>query len=113
MCIEEKINSMVERFNRRVEKDENLRSYVGDLERRIAIHINDADITYVTDLHEGRLAHVKRGEKDGADIILTTDKATMLGLLDGTIKPMKAYALKKFKLKASLQDILLMKKLLK
>ncbi len=36
----------------------------------------------------------------------------MTGLLDGSVKPMKAYATKKLKIKASLQDLMLMRKVL-
>ena len=113
MCIEEKLAALVDKFNMKVDEDENLASYVKDMERKIQIEFTDTDECYWLELKNSKLSQLQKGRIDDADIVLTTDKETMKGLLNGTIKAMKAYATRKLKIKAALQDILLMKKLIK
>ena len=111
MCIKDKLGKLVAHFNKKAESDEQLKEYVDGMERSIVFNLTD-DKAYNTKLSNSQLSDVIEGGIDDAEIIIETDKATMLGLLDGSVKPMKAYATKKLKIKASLQDMMLMRKLM-
>ncbi len=111
MSLEEQLKKMVDKFNDSVEKDENLRDYIKDMDRTIRIDITDGD-TYLLKLHDCNMTFADEMEGDDVDIKVTASDSTMAGLIDGSVKPMKAYATKKLKIKASLQDLMLMRKLL-
>ena len=109
--MEDKLQEMIDKFNNRIEKDEKLRKNLEGIERKIMLIITDGD-TYNFELRDLKLSPLSKGEIPDADVTITTDTETMTGLLDGTIKPMKAYATKKISFKASVRDMLLLKKLL-
>ena len=109
--MEEKLQQMIDKFNERIEKDEKMKKNLEGINRKIMLVIKDGE-TYNFELKDLKLSPLAKGEIDDADVVITTDTETMTGLLDGTIKPMKAYATKKISFKASVRDMLLLKKLL-
>lgn len=113
MCIEEKLTELIEKFNMKVEEDENLANYVKDMKRKILIEFTDTNESYWVVLKDTKLSALQKGRIEHADIVITTDKETMKGLLNKTVRVLKAYALGKLRVTASLEDKLLIKKLLK
>lgn len=57
-------------------------------------------------------SYVKRVESEKPDITIEMSNETFRALANGELSPLRAYALKKVKVKASLKDIMLLKKLL-
>ncbi|MDY6985591.1 MAG: SCP2 sterol-binding domain-containing protein [Candidatus Thermoplasmatota archaeon] len=55
---------------------------------------------------------VKRIESEEPDIVIEMSSETFRALANGELSPLRAYALKKVKVKASLKDIMLLKKFL-
>ena len=54
-----------------------------------------------------------KGDLEDADVRITSDMETFTGIFSQEINPMKAYAQKKLKVKASFADLMLLQKLFK
>ncbi len=111
MSVEESIASLVDRFNRRVERTPAVREELDGLARTIAIRLTDGG-SYSVDLDRARLSNLRTGRADGSDLTITTDVATFEGLLRKEIGPMKAIVTGKLKIEGSLEDKLLLRRLL-
>ncbi len=109
--IEETLAGLVERFNRHAERNPGVRAELKGVERTIAIRLTDEG-QYAVDLKDGQLTHLRCGHADGADLTITTDQATFVGLIQKEIGPMKALVTHKLKIDGTLEDKLLFRKLL-
>jgi putative sterol carrier protein len=109
--IEETLASLVERFNRRAATHPGTREELGTLARTISIHLTDEG-DYAVDLREGSLQNLRTGAAPQADVTITTDRETFLGLVKKEIGPMKALVTRKLKIDGSLEDKLLFRRLL-
>jgi len=109
--IEETLASLVERFNRRASTTPAVREELGSLRRTIQVHVTDEG-QYAVDLRDGQLQNLRTGRPEHADLTITTDRATFLGLVKREIGPMKALVTRKLRIDGSLEDKLLFRKLL-
>jgi putative sterol carrier protein len=109
--IEETLASLVDRFNRHADRNPAVREELNGLVRTIAVHLTDEG-NYAVDLREGHLQNLRSGLAPGADLTITTDEATFLGLVRKDIGPMKALVTRKLSIDGSLEDKLLFRRLL-
>jgi putative sterol carrier protein len=109
--IEETLAGLVERFNRRADQNPAVRAELVGLKRTIAIKLTDEG-QYAVDLKDGKLTELRSGKPSRADVTITTDQATFLGLIQKEIGPMKALVTRKLMIDGSLEDKLLFRKLL-
>lgn len=106
------IKNKIEKFNEDIDnriKDEKLKEKLEKVTRRVQIEITD-DENYNFILSSGRIADFSKGNIENPDARIISDKATLEGILKGEIKPIKAWATKKIRIKASLEDVLMLKK---
>ncbi|UCC94019.1 MAG: SCP2 sterol-binding domain-containing protein [Thermoplasmata archaeon] len=108
--VKELLENAVEQFNEKSAADEKFRKEVEGKTRTIQFTLDDGR-SWNFKLDDGHIDGVHDGPLEGADISITTDEETIRGIFDGSISPMRAYALKKIKFKASLQDLLTLRKL--
>jgi len=111
MTTEETLASLVDRFNRKAEKNPAMAEELAGLDRTIVVHFTDEG-SYAVDLHDGRLANLRTGSAPRPDLKITTDSATLRGLIAKEIGPMKALVTRKLSIDGSLEDKLLFRKLL-
>ncbi|MGI0053545.1 MAG: SCP2 sterol-binding domain-containing protein [Thermoplasmata archaeon] len=109
--IEETLAGLVERFNRHVAQNPALRTELTGIDRTIAIRITDGE-RYALELRSGELTALRTGTVPRADLTVTTDEATFLGLVRKEIGPMKALVTRKLAIEGTLEDKLLFRKLL-
>jgi putative sterol carrier protein len=104
------LTQAIDKFNCRAKSDDKLKAQLADMDRRILIEFHDCDPCHMhlKDLEIGDFAD---GNMDPVEIKVVTDQATMKALLKGEVNAMKAYATGKIKFKASLTDLLTLKKL--
>ena len=110
MTVEPMIKRMIEKFEHRVAKDDEVREKVMPVDKTInidlgtefySLHVKDAAIQeYKTELIEN------------ADITLITTPEYLTQLVEGELRPMRAYATKKIQVKGKIQDIMHLKTLL-
>ncbi|MCI0479524.1 SCP2 sterol-binding domain-containing protein, partial [Candidatus Uhrbacteria bacterium] len=101
----------VRKFNERAKDDPKVRDELKGVERRVVIKLSDGP-TYSTHLKECALSSLAVGDAPGAEITIESDKSTMLALMKKEMGPMKAMALKKIRIKADIEDIFRLRKLL-
>lgn len=110
--IEEDLGRLVERFNKKSEATPSLRGELEGITRTIAIQLTD-EKTYGIDLADARLSHLRELEPGSpADLTITTDRLTFEGLVAKQIGPMKALFTQKLSITGSLEDKLLLRRLL-
>jgi putative sterol carrier protein len=100
----------IDKFNCKAKSDEKLKAQLADMDRRILVEFHDCDPCHMH-LKDLAIKDFADGNIDSAEVKVVTDQATMKALLKKEINAMKAYATGKIKFKASLTDILTLKKL--
>lgn len=111
MTIEETLASLVERFNRHMERSPAAAQELDGVERTIAIRLSDAG-SYAVDLVRGRLRNLRSGAPDDAQLRISTDARTFQELVTKEIGPMKALVTRRLSIDGSLEDKLLLRRLL-
>ena len=111
MTVEETLTGLVERFNRKVERTPALADELRGVGRTIAIRLGAAG-SFAVDLAGGRLTNLRRGAPEKVDLSITTDLATFEGLVAKEIGPMKALVTRRLAIDGSLEDKLLLRRLL-
>lgn len=106
--MEEMLKKIVEEFNKKAE-NKKLKNKISELDRKIVIEIID-DKTYHMHLCNGKISNFGVGEID-SDIKIIFDSITLRKLINKEMSPIKAYATKKLKIKASITDLLKIKSL--
>ena len=104
------LNSMIEKFNSKVATDEKLQKDLEGIERTIQIDVTDG-AKYYTTLRNKHADTLVEGSIDNPDILISADEATLRGLINKEINPIKAFLItKQLKVKASLEDKLRLRK---
>jgi putative sterol carrier protein len=111
VTIEETLVALVDRFNRKVERTPALAEELRGVHRTIAIRLGGS-ASYAVDLTDGRLANLRSGTPAKADLSIATDPATFEGLVAKEIGPMKALVTRRLAIDGSLEDKLLLRRLL-
>jgi putative sterol carrier protein len=109
--IEETLAGLVDRFNRHAAQNPGVQHELRGVARTIAIKLTD-ERSYALELRDGRLTGLRSGSPSRADVTITTDQATFLGLVRREIGPMKALVTRKLAIDGTLEDKLLFRKLL-
>ncbi|HTT16626.1 MAG TPA: SCP2 sterol-binding domain-containing protein [Thermoplasmata archaeon] len=111
MTVEETLAGLVERFNRKVERTPALAEELHGIARTIAIRLGPAG-SFAVDLSGGRLTNLRSGSPAHVDLAIDTDATTFEGLVTREIGPMKAIVTRRLSIEGSLEDKLLLRRLL-
>ncbi len=111
MTVLESLEALVERFNRHAERTPKVAEELQGLERTIAIRLSDEG-SYAVDLAGARLSNLRAGMPEHAHLKILTDSKTFEQLLSKEIGPMKALVTRKLSIEGSLEDKLLLRRLL-
>jgi putative sterol carrier protein len=107
--VKELLENAVNQFNEKSAGDPKFREDLQGKTRTIMFTLDDGQ-AWNFKLENAEIDGVHDGTLDNPDISIFTDEETIRGIFDGSISPMRAYALKKIKFKASLQDLLTLRK---
>ena len=108
------LENMVNKFNQKVDESEKLFDKLREISRTIQVELDD-NVFYHMRMVNGKIVEIiPEAVKDPElpDLRILTDSATFEGIMNKTVKPLKAYALQKIKIKGALKDRLLLKDLL-
>lgn len=100
----------VEKFNEKAKTDEKLQKELEGVERTVLVDLKDGP-KFNFMLKDMRIGDVAEGPIEAPDITIISDTTTLTALLKKEMGPMKAYATQKLKIKASLEDVLRLRKL--
>jgi putative sterol carrier protein len=109
--LETLIKEVIDKFNIQVQEDEKLKKQVEGMDRHIVLEFSDSDSSIRFYLKDNKISDFGRGKYDNPEIRIMSDVKTLAALIKKEMKPMKAIALGKVKFKASLTDLLAIKKL--
>jgi len=108
------LENMVSKFNQKVDDSEMLFERLKEVSRTIQIEL-DENVFYHMRMINGKIVEIvpeALKEPELPDLRILTDSRTFEGIMNKTVKPLKAYALKKIKIKGALKDRILLKDLL-
>ncbi len=109
MTIEPLLQDLVRKFNEKVQTDEKLQIELDGMNKMVLINL-ESEI-YNFHMHDKMITNFQTGTIVNPDITLESDPETIQGLIEGKIKPMKAFALRKVRVKGEIDDILRLRKL--
>ena len=108
--VSELLDEKVIEFNSRIDNEPNFSKMIEGKNRTICICVSDGD-TYASKLEDLRIEDFVRTEDITADLVVTANSETLIALIQREMSPIKAYMNGELKVKASLTDMLLLKKL--
>ena len=102
--MEDILEDIIDRANRKLSSDEELRSRTQGLERTIKVSVRGGSDYYL--LFKDSRVEVCEPEGD-PDIVLEADEETYRSLVSGDLSPFKAYMTGKLRVRASMEDMML------
>jgi putative sterol carrier protein len=102
------IQELIDKFHRKMEKDPNMKKEIEPLTKTINIDLGSE--TYSMKLKNAQMYDFVPMLLQEADITLITTPENMQALMDGTLRPMRAFVLKKIQIKGKIDDLLFLKK---
>ncbi|MDR0523304.1 MAG: SCP2 sterol-binding domain-containing protein [Candidatus Methanoplasma sp.] len=108
MSMQDSIQVWIDRFQSKVDSDEALRKELMPLKKTFNMDLGTEH--YSMRLEEGGIRGFAPVLADGADVTIRTTPASLQALMDGTLRPMKAYITKKISVEGKIQDLLFLKK---
>ena len=107
--IEEYLNAAIVEFNKKGETDPKLQKEMQGVRRVVEVEVSDGD-TYNFLLENAHVSGFQKGKVQNPDIRVIGSSETFDLLWKRELRPMKALALKKIQVKASLEDMLRLRK---
>ncbi|MEX2690214.1 MAG: SCP2 sterol-binding domain-containing protein [Candidatus Njordarchaeales archaeon] len=101
------INEVIERFS-----NPEITKSLANFTRTLKLEFPDIKTLYVLNIENGQLKEVKKESVEKADISVSMNSDTFIGVINKTISPVKAYMTGKIKVKGSMSDLLKLRKVL-
>ncbi len=79
--------------------------------RILELHVTDLDLRYWTELAEGRLGVLEKGEQEEAHIRISTSSDDLVSFVEGGSSLFSAYVSGRIRIEASFSDLLKLRKL--
>jgi putative sterol carrier protein len=108
MSVREELEATAMRFNAKVHEDPAFKREVEGIVRKVNFDLGHEKYNFI--LENEKIAGVSDGLLADPDMTVLSDPMTIHQLFTGELKPMKAWALKKVRIKGSLEDILKLRK---
>lgn len=109
MSMQQEIQAVIDRFHKKMEKDPELKKDVQHLVKVFNLDLGDE--SYTLRLKDAHIYAFEEGLDENADVTVITTPDNLRGLIDGTLRPMRAYVLKKIQIKGKIDDLMFLKKL--
>ena len=108
--VSELLDEKVIEFTSRIDSEPDFSKMIEGKNRTISICVSDGD-TYSSKLKDLRIEDFVRTDDSTADLVVTANSETLIALIQREMSPVKAYMKGDLKVKASLTDMLLLKRL--
>ena len=107
--IDDILNDTINKFNDKIATDEKLRSDLTGISRSIVLRLDDGR-RFNFQLSDCHASKPNVGDLDNPDISIESDEATLEALYKGEMRAMKAFALRKLRVKSTMEDLLRLRK---
>ena len=104
------LDEKVSEFNSRIKDEPKFSGVIEGKERSICISVSDGE-NYISNLKDMQLDPFVESEDTNKDLVVTATSDVLVALINKEMSPIKAYMTGDLKVKASLTDMLLLKKL--
>ena len=108
MTTQDRIQNLIDKFHDKMDRDEAARNEVAHLAKTFNIDLGDGG--YSLRLADARIVDFKDEVLPAADVTLSVSEADLNALIDGTLRPMKAYITKRIRIDGRLEDMMFLKK---
>jgi len=105
----ELLEQAITKFNDKARTDAKLQAELDGIERKVLVDCKDGP-KFNFLLRDRQIGPLLEGPVEAPDVIILSDSVTLTALLKKEMGPMKAYAMQKLKVKASLEDVLRLRK---
>ncbi len=106
--MESRIQELIDKCNRKMAENENMRKEVESLKKTFNFDLGTE--RYSMKLENAVIGDFKPEFAENADVVVTTTVEYFQQLLDGDLRPMRAYVTKKVTIKGKIQDLMFLKK---
>lgn len=107
--VEALLKETIDRFNKKVEGDPNLKAELQGVKKVIQVEITDGE-QYNFTLENAHVGELNKGATQNPDIRIIASSETLHQLRSGELRVMKAYATRKIQVKGSIEDLLRLRK---
>jgi putative sterol carrier protein len=108
MPVKQLLEDTIARFHERVAKDEALQNELAGINKKVNVNLVTEKYHFVID--NKRVVDFGEGLLECPDIVIESDPQTVEDLFSGKMKIMKAWALRKIKVKGSMEDVMRLRK---
>lgn len=108
MTMQPQIQLMIDKFYRKMEKDPNMKKEISHLSKTVNIDLGSE--TYSMKLKDAEIYDFVPTLLPDADMTITTTPENLQALIDGNLRPMRAFVLKKIQIKGKIDDLMFLKK---
>jgi putative sterol carrier protein len=105
----ELLEQAISKFNERARTDQKLHAELDGVVRKVLVDCKDGP-KFNFLLKDRQIGPLAEGPVETPDVTILSDSTTLTALLKKEMGPMKAYATQKLKVKASLEDVLRLRK---
>ena len=109
MTMEPKIQVLIDKFHRKMENDPEARDKVLPVKKTVTLDLGEE--VYSLRIEDAKILDFKPEAIPEPDITVKTTPEVFEQLVDGTLRPMRAYMTKKITVKGKLEDIVHLKSL--
>ena len=110
--MEEILKEWLEKVKKKIDEDEKVKKDLEEFDGVFQLEITDDDSYHVA-IKKSDVGELVKGGVDDPRLTVTTDTKTMKALMSGEMGAMKAFVLKKIKVKGSFEDIIRLRKFMK
>ena len=103
------LQDTIDRFHKKVECDPKIRQEMIGIKKCVNIDLGCESYHFI--LKDAHIDQLSDGMAECPDIIITSDPQTVEDLHTGKMKVMKAYALRKIRVKGSMEDVMRLRSL--
>lgn len=107
LTMEATIKELIAKANKKMAEDEDLKEKTKDLKKTINFDLGEEK--YSMKLENSEITDFKAEPLENADITVTTTPEYFQQLVDGDLRPMRAYVTKKITVKGKIQDLMFLK----
>jgi len=107
---EEVLKDAIVKFNKKAEEDPKLAKEIAGMTRVIQFDVTDTGEFFHFVLHDQRVDELHKGPVVNPDIRVICSSDTLKQIYSGELRPMKAIATRKIQVKATLEDMLTLRK---
>lgn len=104
----DQIQTLIDKFHKKMEKNEDARKEIEPITKTFNIDLGEEKYSMI--LKNAHITDFEDHILPNADVTLITTPENLQALIDGTLRPMKAYVTKKVTIKGKVQDLMFLKK---